>query len=138
MHTNNIVYASFLYVALVIALALALYLVTIVNAGRARARYKVAPPATSGHPDFERYFRVQQNTLEQIVLFIPSLMLFTVIWQAPRAAAALGAVWLAGRTLYMIGYYRSVHKRAAGFIIGQLASVILLLGSLAGIAKALI
>ncbi len=141
MSENRILVMSpdpFWYVALIVALAIGLYLVTIANVGRARARYKVAPPATSGNPDFERYFRVQQNTLEQIVPFILTLVLFSAVWQAPRAAAALGMVWLIGRVLYMLGYYKAARKRMLGFIISQLTTVVLLLGSLAGIVKALI
>lgn len=141
-HTDNIIYVSspapFLYVALVIALALLLYITTIANVGRARARYKVMPPATTGNPDFERYFRVQQNTLEQLVVFIPALILFAAVWNAPRAAAVLGALWLFGRTWYMLGYYKEIRKRTPGFIISMLTTTVLVVGSLAGIIKALI
>lgn len=138
---NRILVSSpdpFIYLVLVIIGALVLYSITIINVGRARARYKVAPPAISGHPDFERYFRVQQNTLEQLVLFLPSLVLFAALWQAPRLASVLGAVWLIGRVLYMTGYYKAVHKRAAGFVISQLTSVILLLGSLVAVVRILL
>lgn len=142
MQTDNIVYTSspdpLIYVVLIIIAALMLYMFTIMNVGRARARYKIAPPATSGHPDFERYFRVQQNTLEQLVLFIPSLILFAALWQAPHLASMLGLVWLAGRTMYMFGYYQSTHKRLAGFIIAQFTSVVLLLGSLVATVKAML
>jgi glutathione S-transferase len=137
-HTDYIFgfYQSWLCVALVVNLAIILYLVTIVNVGRARVRYKIMPPATTGHPDFERYYRVQQNTLEQIVPFVPSLLMFAGFWQAPKLAAALGFAWLIGRTLYMIGYYKAVSKRTVGFIISQLTTVILSVGACAGILRA--
>jgi uncharacterized membrane protein YecN with MAPEG domain len=62
----------------VTVLTLILYLVITINVGRARGKYKVPVPQTSGDPDFERVFRVQQNTLEQLILFLPSLWLFSL------------------------------------------------------------
>ena len=59
--------------ALVSALALLLYVVVFMAAGRARRRYDIKAPAVTGAPEFERAFRVQQNTLEQLVWFIPAL-----------------------------------------------------------------
>lgn len=129
---------SWLFVFLIVNLALVLYLVTVVNVGRARARCKVAPPAVTGHPEFERYFRVQQNTLEQLVLFLPSLLLFAVFWEAPRLAAALGGLWLTGRIFYTLGYYKDTAKRLPGFVMAMLSTVVLALGSLVAILKALI
>src|SRR5215472_3834074 len=64
--------------ALVTALALALYLGTVIAVMRARGHYGIAAPATSGHPVFERLFRIQQNTLEQLVLFLPALWLYSL------------------------------------------------------------
>jgi hypothetical protein len=62
--------------SLVTIASLILYLSVIINVGRARVKYKIPAPQTSGDPDFERVFRVQQNTLEQLVLFLPALWLF--------------------------------------------------------------
>lgn len=74
------------WTALVTVAALILYFVVTINVGRARFKYEVPPPATSGNPDFERVFLVQQNTVEQIILFIPALWLFSVfvsqVWGA--------------------------------------------------------
>ena len=54
-------------VALVAMLAIAEYLYFTVQVGRARVRTGVKAPAVSGVDEFERYFRVQQNTIEQLV-----------------------------------------------------------------------
>ena len=122
----------FLYPSLVTALSMLLFAVVTRMVGVARGRYKVMPPTTSGHPDFERYYRVQQNTLEQLMLFLPSLWLFAVyvssIW-----AGALGTAWLMGRAWYAYGYYREAKRRVPGFIIGIAASSALLLGALLAI-----
>jgi glutathione S-transferase len=114
---------------LVTALSLLLYLVVTVNVGRARARYKVSPPQMSGDPGFERALRVQQNTLEQIVLFLPGLWLFSQ-FVSPLWGAGLGGVWLLGRVAYAWGYYQAAEKRLVGFGISTLATSVLLLGSL--------
>lgn len=54
-------------------LTLFFYLVITINVGRARAKYKILPPATTGDENFERVLRVQQNTLEQLVFFLPAI-----------------------------------------------------------------
>ena len=120
-------------VAFVVALALLEYFVFGLLAGRARATYNVPAPATSGHPTFDRTFRVHQNTLEQLVIFVPCMVLFGryVNWQA---AAGLGVVFIIGRALYFRGYVADAAKRSTGFLIGALAQIVLVLGSLIGAA----
>ena len=50
--------------ALVTLLAIAFYFFTCINVSWARTKTGVKVPATSGHPEFERAFRIQMNTLE--------------------------------------------------------------------------
>src|SRR5450756_2618723 len=76
-------------VAIVTVLVLIQYVVLGVRVGQARTRYGVEAPAISGHPMFERHFRIHQNTLEQLVVFLPALWLFA-IYASPRLAALLG------------------------------------------------
>src|SRR5262245_12724402 len=83
------------YVAIVAALAVLQLVYFGVLTGRARGQYKVEAPATSGHPIFERHFRVQQNTLEQMVIFLPGLYLFGHYVSEP-IAALIGSVYLVG------------------------------------------
>src|SRR5256886_12507640 len=64
------------FVHLVIALALVEFFLFGVAVARARARYNIPAPATTGNEVFERYFRVQMNTLEQLVVFVPAVLLF--------------------------------------------------------------
>ena len=101
----------------------------------ARGRYKVPPPATTGQPDFERVYPVQMNTLEQMMVFLPSLWTFATFVSA-RWAAGLGLVYVVGRVLYFIGYSRATEKRGIGFMIGALPTMALLVGGLVGAAMA--
>jgi glutathione S-transferase len=117
------------YTALVTCLALLFYFFTSVRVARARAAYKIKPPAISGNPDFERVFRVQMNTLEWLPIFLPSLWLFAIYVNDEYAALA-GVAWIIGRALYMTGYEKAAEKRRAGFAIQSLAATVLLLGSL--------
>src|SRR5260370_37046599 len=96
--------------ALVSALALLLYVAVFVTAGRARARYEIKAPAVSGAPEFERAFRGQQNTLEQLVGFIPALWLFA-LYASPLRAGLIRLVWSAGRGCYALSYYREPETR---------------------------
>ncbi len=123
--------------SLVTVTALIVYFVLTANVGRARAKYKVTPPQMSGEPNFERVVRVQQNTLEQLVIFLPALWLFAE-FVSPIWAAGVGAAWIVGRIAYAWGYYQAAEKRTIGFGISSLATLILLVGSLVGISLSLI
>ena len=116
-------------VAIVTILALVLYFVMGLRVGQARTKYGVEAPAISGHPDFERLYRVQANTLEWLPIFIPALWLFALYWDE-RVAAGLGVVWIIGRFLYMTGYARQASARGPGFGIQALAAGVLLFGAL--------
>ena len=118
--------------ALVTVLALLLYVGVFVAAGRARGRYGVQAPAVTGAPEFERALRVQQNTLEQLIWFLPALWLFAAYVSA-LWASIIGLVWIAGRTYYAVSYYRDPATREPGFIIGFASSGVLLIGALIGI-----
>lgn len=123
--------------SLITALTLLVYQVLAVNVGRARAKYKVLPPQMTGEPDFERVLRVQQNTLEQLVFFLPLLWLFS-FYVSPLWGAGIGAVWLVGRIVYAWGYYQAAEKRTIGFGISSISGIVLLLGSLVGIILSLV
>jgi glutathione S-transferase len=125
------------WISLVTILSLILFFVVTINVGRARAKYGVKAPEMSGNADFERVLRVQQNTLEQLALFLPALWIFGS-FIAPIPAAIIGSIWILGRILYAWGYYQAAEKRGPGFGISSLATIILLLGSLYGIVQALL
>jgi len=125
------------YTALVTCLALLFYFYTSVAVSRARVTYGVKAPAITGHPDFERVFRVQMNTLEWLPIFLPSLWLFALYISDP-IAALLGLVWIAGRMLYLTGYARAADKRGTGFAIQTLAATALWLGAIGAILSRLV
>jgi glutathione S-transferase len=125
-------------VALITVLALMVYLWQGQRVGSARGRLGVPAPATTGNPEFERHFRVQANTLEGLIVFLPSLWLFAIYTSYDWIAAALGVVWIVGRVLYTTGYAKEASARSLGFGIQILATVVLLLGSGGAVVWALI
>lgn len=100
--------------ALVTLAALSLCFATAYAVGDARVKYKIKAPATTGHEMFERAYRVQMNTLENTVIFLPALWLCAGFFSA-WIASALGAVWLVGRLWYALAYVRDPKKRGTGF-----------------------
>jgi uncharacterized MAPEG superfamily protein len=125
------------FVAFVIALALLEYAAFGMLVGWARGKYRVAAPAIGGHPVFERYFRAHQNTMEQLVAFVPAAWLFGT-YVNPNWAGWLGLVFVVGRVVYLVGYVADPAKREIGFAMSSLPVVILLLGALWGAGKALL
>jgi glutathione S-transferase len=118
--------------SLVTGLALLFYVATIFFVGQARGRYKIKAPATVGHPAFERAYRVQQNTVEQLVIFLPALWLFS-FFVSPLWGAVIGVVWILGRILYALTYLRDAEKRGPGAMITMISGLLLLVGGLIGI-----
>src|SRR5215472_18871545 len=117
------------WTALVTVLALLVYFYMGLRVGQGRSKYNVVAPAVSGHPEFEKAFRIHANTLEWLPLFLVSLWLFSFV-VGDRWAAGLGAVWIIGRILYLTGYSKAPEQRGRGFGIQALATGVLLFGSL--------
>jgi glutathione S-transferase len=124
------------YVDIVTTLAILQFIVFGFRVGAARNRYGVHAPASSGHPTFDRLFRVQQNTLESLVALVPGLYLFARYW-GPYIAAALGVLYLLGRELYAYSYVKDPAKREVGYGMTFLPIVILIAGALIGAVRAL-
>ena len=102
-----------------------------------RGKHKIDAPAVTGNPEFERAYRVQVNTLEQFVMFLPLLWLATRYFEPlPWLPAVLGLVWIIGRILYMNGYVTAPEKRSTGFLITVVATAGLLILSVWGIVEA--
>jgi glutathione S-transferase len=118
-------------VAAIIGIALLEYAIFTALVGRARTTYAVPAPATTGDATFERYFRVQQNSLEALIIFIPALMLFAS-YVSVSIAVALGIIFLVGRIIYAAGYISAAEKRAPGALITLGINGILILGAVLG------
>jgi hypothetical protein len=119
------------YVYIVTALALLQFVWFGMKVGQARGRFGVKAPAIVGNDAFERHFRVQQNTLEVLVILLPGLYLFSRFF-SPLLAAVLGAIYLVGREVYARAYVKDPAKRSAGFGMSILPVMVLVVGGLFG------
>lgn len=119
------------YVDIVTALALLQFIWFGMQVGGAREKYGVKAPAVTGNEVFERHFRVQQNTLEVLIVLIPGLYLFSRYFN-PLWAAGLGVVYLIGRQIYSMSYVKDPKTRSAGFGLSFLPAIILIVGGLIG------
>lgn len=117
------------YVAIVTLLALLVYFWMSLGVARARGKTGIQPPATTGDPLLERTHRAHVNTLEWLPIFLPSMWLFALYWDA-NIAAGVGLVWIVGRIAYFKGYVAEASKRSIGFLIQFLACAVLLFGAL--------
>jgi glutathione S-transferase len=129
-----------LVTAVVSVLALIFYFWTGLNVARMRGKHGVQPPAMTGHPEFDRAMRVQMNTLEWLVVYLPLLWLATIYFSPSMSIVylswlppVLGVLWLFGRMLYMSGYMVAPEKRSTGFLIAGIAIIGLLICTLVGI-----
>jgi glutathione S-transferase len=119
------------YVDIVTVLAVLQFILFGFQVGKARGKYGVKAPATTGNEIFERFFRIQQNTLELLVGFIPGIYLFSR-YLNPLWAAALGVIYLVGRQIYATTYVKDPSKRSLGFGLSFLPVAVLLIGGLIG------
>jgi glutathione S-transferase len=125
------------YTAAVTLLALLLYAGVSYNVAVARGRYKVKAPAVTGDENFERAYRVQMNTLEQLVFFLPSMWLYAAALNDIGAAVG-GAIWIVGRVIYALSYLKDPATRSMGFTIAFVAAVGLFLGAAYGVVRTLV
>jgi glutathione S-transferase len=119
------------YTDIVTALALLQFVWFGMQVGKARGTYGIHAPAVAGNETFERYFRVQQNTLELLILFLPGMYLFGHYFK-PLWGAALGVIYLIGRQLYAMSYVKDPKSRSAGYALSALPTLVLILAGLVG------
>jgi len=104
---------------------------------QARGKYHIAAPATTGDPMFERSFRVQMNTIENTVIFLPAVWL-AALYGATTLVGAAGLVWIGGRINYALAYRKDPAKRGLGFGISSLAFAVVLFDAAIGLVRALL
>jgi len=124
-------------VLVVMLVALIEYMVFAGLVGRARAQFGVHAPATTGHPQFERVYRVHQNTLEALIVFVPALLVFAC-YQSFAWAAGLGVAFIIARAIYAVSYIRAAEKRGPGAGLTGVVNIVLVLGGLWGLGKHLL
>lgn len=120
--------------AIVVVLVILLQFWTSWLVGRARGMHGIKAPATSGHPEFERAFRVQMNTIEGTLMFLPALWL-AATYSAPLWAGLVGLVWIAGRVWYGMAYIKDPSSRSGGFGVAAAALIAELLIGLIGLIR---
>lgn len=110
---------------------------TAARVGVARKRHGISAPAVTGHPQFERAYRVQLNTLEWAVMVMPCLWVcagFVADW----VGALLGAIWVVARVWYMFAYQRDPARRGPAFLCAALAFAAAGVLAAGGVARALL
>ena len=116
-------------VLVVTILALMQFLYFGMQVGGARGRTGLKAPAVSGNDEFERVFRVHQNTLEQLVVFVPALWIFAHVVN-PLWGAGIGLIYIVGRFIYGAAYKKDPGTRAIGFTVSYVPSMVMLVWSL--------
>jgi glutathione S-transferase len=123
--------------ALVTLLTILLLFGTLFVAGRARDRHGIKAPAISGHIAFERAYRVQMNTIENTMMFLPTLWLAAHYGFGLWAGVA-GLIWLVGRVWYAVAYLNDAGKRGPGFMLSLLGWAALLIMAGIGVGRAML
>lgn len=111
-------------VVIVTVLALAQYMYFGVQVGAARQKSGVKAPATTGETQFECVNRVHQNTLEQLIVFIPALWIYAH-YVDPFWGAGIGVVYLIGRFIYRAAYLNDPSGRTLGFSLSFLPGAVM-------------
>ena len=120
---------------LVLVLVLVLMLILLqtlyfgIEVGRARQRLGIEAPAVSGDDEFDRYFRAHQNSLEQLIIFLPAVLVTAYLGYSITCVVC-GVFYLLGRAIYFRSYVKEPKKRTLGFVLSFFSSVILIMTSL--------
>ena len=128
---------SYSYTSLMILIALLEYFWFSLQVGQARGRTGVAAPAMSGNPEFDRYFRIHYNTLEQLVMLIPAAFIFAGV-VSDRWAAGIVAIFIVGRFIYATSYAKDPATRGLGFGLSAFPTLTLVIGSIVAIVLRLV
>jgi uncharacterized MAPEG superfamily protein len=125
------------YVELVAILAVLQFFFFGAMTGKARNDSGLKAPAVTGHEGFERMYRVQMNTLEILVAFLPALFIASNYWDS-LLVSGLGCVYIIGRFLYWRAYVTTPAKRVIGFMLSMLPTFLLIILSIVGIVASLL
>jgi uncharacterized MAPEG superfamily protein len=126
-----------LWTATVTVLIVLFYFYTAFRTGNLRGKHNIKAPATSGHPEFDRAYRIQLNTLEQMGIVLPCLWVAAFYpidwaWLAPLVAL----IWLVARVVYMIGYMADPDKRLPGAMLSGICDLTMFIIAAAGVVRA--
>jgi glutathione S-transferase len=126
----------FLWTATVTLLIGFFYFFAAFRVGDFRQKHGIRAPATSGHPEFDRAYRVQLNTLEQMGIVLPFLWVAAFYpigwaWLAPLVAT----VWVVSRIIYLAAYMADPDKRLVGAMLGGVCNLALFIIAAVGVAR---
>jgi uncharacterized MAPEG superfamily protein len=122
---------------IVTLLAAVVYLGLAMRVGILRGKHGVKAPATAGHPQFERAYRVHLNTAEQYIAFLPLFWMATLTFHAYYwLPAAFGALFLIARLFYARLYMSAPETRIPGAFLTMFTQVGLLVLSAIGVVEA--
>jgi uncharacterized membrane protein YecN with MAPEG domain len=121
-----------LLTGLVTLLAILIAIGTAILVARTRRTSGIQPPAMSGDPRLERALRVQGNTVESFIVFLPALWLAALYFQG-WIPPIIGLVWCVGRVAYAAGYMADANRRHIGFLICILSILALVILAAIGI-----
>ena len=124
-------------IELIAVLAVFQYLYFGYLVGKQRGISGLKAPAMTGHDGFERMYRVQMNTLELMIAFLPALMLAGHYWPAV-VVAPIGAIYLVGRMIFCRAYATDPSTRGLGFMLSLGPIAVLLIMALLGAVLALV
>lgn len=124
-------------IAVVTVLALLQFYWFAIQVGQMRVKHEVKAPAMTGHPEFERMFRIQQNTMEQLVMFVPTLWMYGYLVN-PLWGAGIGMVFIIGRFVYRAAYFKDPSSRSNGFTISVIPTTVMLIWVLVAAVRNLI
>lgn len=114
--------------------AVALFFILTFRVGYLRGKYKIVPPSNDGPVDFLRARGAQMNTLEHLMIFLPSLWIFALA-TGEQFAWVLGIVWIVARAVYAVVYYRDPTKRLPPFMVALMVTLVLLIGGIVGLVS---
>jgi len=107
------------------------------RAGFSREKYDIKAPKTVGNERWERIYRIQQNTMEQLLIFIPGTVIFSLYVSATWVLLP-GILFIVGRHIYSRLYLESPENRGPGMVLSFFSNIFLVIAGLVGISMKLI
>jgi glutathione S-transferase len=125
------------YSIAIILLALLQFIFFTGRTGFSRGKYDVKAPKTTGNERWERIYRIQQNTMEQLLVFIPGILIFS-IYVSETWVVLPGILFIVGRHVYSRTYLESPENRGPGMVLSMLTNIVLIIGGLIGVSLKLL
>jgi len=125
------------YPILIILIALAQYTFFTFKVGFSRGKFEVNAPKTVGNDQWERLFRIQQNTMEQLVIFVPAVLIFAH-YVSSMWVLLPGSLFIIGRQIYAHLYAKDPASRSPGVILSLFSNIAMVIGGLIGVGMQLV